>query len=107
LRRVLPWFRVPVSWSPANRINVNWSGFKNHHVQGQVAVLSSECVLGREQELHARLQPLLLFFIDGASVIDLEDEDWDLLLAVQTLPGKAPVVVSPHCTCAALDDVLG
>jgi hypothetical protein len=82
-----------VSWSLAKGA-MQTVRLRNHPVQGQAAVLSCECVLGREQELHARLQPLLLFFIDGASVIDLEDEDWDLLLAVQTSAGKAPVVVS-------------
>ena len=44
------------------------------------------------QELHARIQPLLLFYVDGASYIDAEDPDWMLFLAVKT-QGDAKVVV--------------
>ncbi|KAI3437922.1 hypothetical protein D9Q98_000367 [Chlorella vulgaris] len=33
--------------------------------------------------LHARLQPLVFFFIDAASSIDAEDPDWQLLTAVE------------------------
>ena len=35
------------------------------------------------QGLHERLDPLLLFFIDGACLIDNNDLKWELLLAVQ------------------------
>ncbi|KAJ9534338.1 hypothetical protein QJQ45_016034 [Haematococcus lacustris] len=40
----------------------------------------------RLQELHARIEPLLLFFIDGASLIEKGDDKWDILLAVQPSP---------------------
>lgn len=33
--------------------------------------------------VHQRLEPLLLFTIDGASAVDSDDEDWDLMLAVK------------------------
>ena len=36
------------------------------------------------RSLHARLQPLLLFYVDAASLIDSSDPAWDLLLAVET-----------------------
>ena len=35
------------------------------------------------QGLHERLEPLLLFFIDGASLIDNDDLKWEVLLAVK------------------------
>ena len=44
------------------------------------------------QALHARMQPLLLFFIDGANLIDSKEPEWDLLLAVHT-KGEAVTVV--------------
>lgn len=50
------------------------------------------------QDMHARMQPLLLFFVDAASVIDQEDEDWDLLLAVQQQDGR-PQIVSLLMVC--------
>ena len=34
------------------------------------------------QALHARLQPLLLFYIDAASMVDQDDSSWELLLAI-------------------------
>ncbi|KAL6785843.1 HAT2 [Auxenochlorella protothecoides x Auxenochlorella symbiontica] len=37
--------------------------------------------------LHARLQPLLLFYIDAASMIDQDDDSWDLILALAKTPG--------------------
>jgi GNAT superfamily N-acetyltransferase len=44
--------------------------------------------------LHARLQPLLLFFVDAAQSIDQDDPRWELLLAVETAgPGGAAEVV--------------
>ncbi len=30
------------------------------------------------------MQPLLLFFIDGANLIDSKEPEWDMLLAVHT-----------------------
>ena len=36
------------------------------------------------QALHARMQPLLLFFIDGANLIEPKEPEWDLLLAMRT-----------------------
>ncbi len=38
------------------------------------------------RQLHARIQPLLLFFVDAASTIDSTDPAWDLLLAVESSP---------------------
>lgn len=35
------------------------------------------------QALHSRMEPLLYFFVDGASAIDPEDPDWHLLTAVE------------------------
>ncbi len=35
------------------------------------------------QELHAHLQPLLLFFVDAASLISPEDDKWDIFLALE------------------------
>ena len=48
------------------------------------------------QELHARLQPLLMFFVDGASFIDAEEREWDLLLAVHTEGDITTVVRLPQ-----------
>ena len=48
------------------------------------------------QDVHGRMQPLLLFFVDAASVIDQEDGDWDLLLAVRQDQGHGhPEIVRP------------
>ncbi len=44
------------------------------------------------QALHERLQPFLLFFIDGASFIDLDDPKWELLLAIEQRDGRDVVV---------------
>ena len=48
------------------------------------------------------MQPLLLFFIDGARLIDSSDPEWDMLLAVHT-KGEAITVVwfglSSSCNC--------
>ena len=41
------------------------------------------------RSLHARLSSHLTFFIDGASPIDADDPDWDMLLAVHPLKGGA------------------
>lgn len=38
------------------------------------------------------MQPLLLFFIDGANLIDSKEPEWDMLLAVHT-KGNAITVV--------------
>ena len=38
------------------------------------------------RELHARMEPFLLFFIDGASSIDSTDPMWEVILAVKTIP---------------------
>lgn len=57
------------------------------------------------QDLHARIEPLLLFFIDGASAIE-KDEKWEVLLALQPAQGgKAALTVrslfcvSSSCIC--------
>jgi hypothetical protein len=44
------------------------------------------------QKLHARLQPLLYFFVDAASAIDQEDPGWHLLTAVETSPEGVKVL---------------
>ena len=44
------------------------------------------------QALHARMQPLLLFYIDGARLIDSSDPEWDMLLAVHTKGDEITVV---------------
>jgi len=46
------------------------------------------------QALHERLQPILLFFIDGASFIDAADSKWELLLATEHQAGQDVVVSS-------------
>ena len=46
------------------------------------------------QALHSRMEPLLLFFVDGASHIDPEEAAWDLLVARRLVNGQ-PMVVSP------------
>ena len=51
------------------------------------------------QALHARMQPLLLFFIDAANLIDSDEPEWDLLLAVHT-KGDAITVVNPWLSCS-------
>eukprot|EP00890_Picochlorum_soloecismus_P003382 jgi/Picsp_1/4044/NSC_01555-R1_histone acetyltransferase type b catalytic subunit len=40
------------------------------------------------KKLHARIEPLLLFFIDAASSIDATDPSWEILLVVQRIPGN-------------------
>jgi hypothetical protein len=39
------------------------------------------------------MQPLLLFFVDAASLIEADDPDWDLLLAVES-NGDECIIVS-------------
>lgn len=57
------------------------------------------------QELHQRLQPLLIFFIDAASFIDEESGDidsrWELYLAVEST-AAGHVIVSTLATCSFL-----
>ena len=38
------------------------------------------------QELHSRFEPLLLFFIDGAQIIEKGDPKWDVLMLIQPTP---------------------
>lgn len=38
------------------------------------------------QDLHARFEPLLLFFIDGAQIIEKGDPKWDMLMLIQPTP---------------------
>lgn len=45
------------------------------------------------KKLHARIEPLLLFFIDAASAIDATDSSWEILLVVQRVPGGQDGVV--------------
>lgn len=64
------------------------------------------------QALHLRLQPFLLFFIDGASFIDAEDMRWELLLATEQHEGQETVVRAPanpcllHCITAMVSSVM-
>jgi hypothetical protein len=44
------------------------------------------------QDLHARLQPLLIFMIDGASYIDAADSKWEVVAAVMHTEGKQQLV---------------
>ncbi|DBA71639.1 TPA: putative uncategorized biosynthetic cluster [Trebouxia sp. C0005] len=44
------------------------------------------------KDLHERLQPFLLFFIDGASFLDADDPKWELLLATEHQAGRDVVV---------------
>lgn len=48
------------------------------------------------QALHARMQPLLLFFVDGGSAVDADDPGWDLLLALRIEGARATVVRAPQ-----------
>jgi histone acetyltransferase 1 len=41
------------------------------------------------RELHARLAPLLYFFVDGASAIDAAEPGWELLTVAEAAPGGA------------------
>ena len=50
------------------------------------------------RQLHARLHPLLLFFVDAASAIDADDPNWELLLAVETSADGAGVEVVGFAT---------
>jgi hypothetical protein len=38
------------------------------------------------QEIHARLEPLMLFTIDGANFIEKDDSKWEVVLAVMEKP---------------------
>ena len=42
------------------------------------------------------MQPLLLFFIDGANLIDSKEPEWDMLLAVHTKGDIVTVVSGTH-----------
>jgi histone acetyltransferase 1 len=44
------------------------------------------------QELHARLEPLLVFTIDGANFLDVEDPKWEVVAAVVTRGGRPYMV---------------
>lgn len=48
----------------------------------------------RLQELHARLEPLLIFTIDGASFIDADDPKWEVVAAVVQHNGRPYLVRS-------------
>jgi hypothetical protein len=48
--------------------------------------------------LHRRLQPLLIFEIDGANYIDPEDDKWELVVAVVAPPGGGPTLVAGFAT---------
>jgi hypothetical protein len=44
------------------------------------------------QELHARLEPLLIFTIDGANFLEAHDPKWEVVAAVATRAGKPYLV---------------
>lgn len=46
------------------------------------------------QDLHTRLQPLLIFTIDGANYIDAADPKWEIVAAVLHAEGKQQQLVS-------------
>ena len=71
------------------------------------------------RKLHARIHPLLLFYIDGSSGLQQEDANMHLLLLVKYVEGKPqgvlgmltyfecalhPAVVLALCSCAPLED---
>ena len=58
------------------------------------------------QALHSRLQPFLLFFIDGASFIDAEDTKWELLVATEQRAGQE-TVVSPQAHLHSAKLIIG
>lgn len=64
-------------------------------LRSQLATASAQL-----KALHARLQPLLVFFVDGASAIDAEDEGWELYVAVERAPDGALDVVGFATTFA-------
>jgi hypothetical protein len=45
------------------------------------------------QDLHMRLQPLLVFTIDGANYIDAADTKWEIVAAVMHTEGKQQQLV--------------
>lgn len=47
--------------------------------------------------VHKGMQPLLIFYIDAASLVDQTDEKWELLLGVLRQEGQEPAVVG-MCT---------
>ena len=47
------------------------------------------------------MQPLLLFFIDGANLIEPKEPEWDLLLAMRTKGDVVTVVGSQIFRCTA------
>ena len=61
------------------------SDAKQQQKPGAISILHSNLATASPliRALHARLQPLLLFFVDAASPIDASDPAWDLLLAVE------------------------
>jgi hypothetical protein len=46
------------------------------------------------QDLHTRLQPLLIFTIDGANYLDVADPKWEIVAAVSHAEGKQQQLVS-------------
>lgn len=52
-------------------------------------------VLTYLQELHARMSPLIIFTIDGASHIDRDDPKWEVVAAAVTRPDGRQCLVRP------------
>lgn len=44
------------------------------------------------QELHARMEPLLIFTIDGANFLDVADPKWEVVAAVMERNGQQHLV---------------
>ena len=56
------------------------------------APLGGEATHPAAAALHARLSPLLFFFVDAASAIDAEDPAWTVLLSLERSPDGLEVV---------------
>lgn len=50
---------------------------------GKAEVLHARFSDERVREIHARMEPLILYLIDGSSFIDLDDDRWELLLLIE------------------------
>eukprot|EP00878_Enallax_costatus_P032718 GHUV01035978.1.p1 GENE.GHUV01035978.1~~GHUV01035978.1.p1 ORF type:complete len:242 (+),score=25.95 GHUV01035978.1:102-827(+) len=58
------------------------------------------------KELHARMEPLLVFTIDGANFLDVRDSKWEVVAAVMEKDGQQCMVrckdTCAHTTCTHL-----
>lgn len=60
-----------------------------HRMTHQYCLYVYVCVW---QELHARMEPLLIFTIDGANFIDVQDPKWEVVAAVMERSGQQHLV---------------